>query len=275
MPQFINYGVDGRASNLVYAAKGDNCERLKKENRECVTIEPFVCLDGEVTMCHVIFPAKCITDQMAPKEAVENIKNLLVSTTKSGYQDHQTCLETYKLLNRITANKKRPIVILTDGHSSRFNPEVMKYCRKKQLNQFLSPPDTTGLTQLIDQKFAMLHAAYTDTRNEMIFDETISRKFFMEILAQIWNDWATTERIKNAARRVGITKDGFNVNLMNQDMMDRSDDLTTTTPVKKKHVTTIQSPEGYRKNTKDYWRLKYEAAVERIKELEKAPITAE
>ena len=90
-------------------------------------------------MCHVIFSSKYNTDQMAPKEAVENIKNLLISTTQSGYQDHQTCLES--------ANKKRLVVILTDGHSSKFNPEVMKYCRKEQLHQFLSPPDTTAVNR--------------------------------------------------------------------------------------------------------------------------------
>ena len=275
MPQFINYGVNGRSSNFVYAAKGDHCARMKKENRECVTIEPFVCLDGEVSMCHVIFSSKCITDQMAPKEAVESIKNLLVSTTQSGYQDHRTCLESYKFLNRISADKKRPVVILTDGHSSRFNPEVMRYCRNKQLHQFLSPPDTTGLTQLLDQIFTMLHAAYADKRDQIRLDESINRRCFMQILAETWNEWATIERIKNAARRVGITKDGFNIHLMNQDMMDRSDELSNTTPVKKNFVTTIKSPERCRKGTKDYWRLKYEASLEKIKDLEKAPITPE
>ena len=46
-PQFVNYGVDGSGScELVYAAKGETCNRLLRENRECVTLNPFVSLDG-------------------------------------------------------------------------------------------------------------------------------------------------------------------------------------------------------------------------------------
>ena len=41
--------------------------------------------NGEILMCHVIFPGTCINGHMAPKTAVEKINNLLVSTTDSGY----------------------------------------------------------------------------------------------------------------------------------------------------------------------------------------------
>ena len=47
-PQFINYGVDGTATGLVYAGRGDACQRIYRENRECVTIQPFVSLAGIV-----------------------------------------------------------------------------------------------------------------------------------------------------------------------------------------------------------------------------------
>ena len=45
-PQFVNYGVDGTAAGLVYAGKGEQCLKMQKENRECVTIHPFVSLSG-------------------------------------------------------------------------------------------------------------------------------------------------------------------------------------------------------------------------------------
>ena len=61
----------------VYCAKGEKCEKLRRENRECVTIEPFISVSGELEVCHVIFPATCITNHMAPENAVETIKNLL------------------------------------------------------------------------------------------------------------------------------------------------------------------------------------------------------
>ena len=46
-PQFVNYGVDGTPSGLVYAGKGETCSKLLRENREYVTIHPFVSFSGK------------------------------------------------------------------------------------------------------------------------------------------------------------------------------------------------------------------------------------
>ena len=98
MPQFIDYGVSSSATGaLTYCGRSEKCEQMKQENRECVTIEPYVSFDGEILMCHVIFPGTCISSHMAPKIAVEKINNLLVSTTDSGYQDGRACLASYKM----------------------------------------------------------------------------------------------------------------------------------------------------------------------------------
>ena len=78
MPQFIDYGVSSNASRaLVYCGKGERCQKMKDENRECVTIQPYVNFAGEVIMGHVIFPGTCISSNMAPESTVEKIDNLL------------------------------------------------------------------------------------------------------------------------------------------------------------------------------------------------------
>ena len=46
-PQFVNYGVDGTALDLVYAGKGETCKKMIRQNRESVAINPFVSLAGE------------------------------------------------------------------------------------------------------------------------------------------------------------------------------------------------------------------------------------
>ena len=158
MPQFIDYGVSSSAARvLTYCGRGEKCELMKQENRECVTIEPYVSFDGEILMCHIIFPGTCISSHMAPKTAVEKISNLLVSTTDSVYQDGRTSLASYKMFAKaIKQNKvQKPIVVLTDGHSSRYDADVMQFCRKEDIHQFMGLPETTELAQL----FANLHAA--------------------------------------------------------------------------------------------------------------------
>ena len=77
-PQFVNYGVDPTSHGLVYCVKGDECKNVIRENRESVTIHPFVSLSGELVMYHVIFRGQGVTSRMK------------MSSTKSehGVQDH-------------------------------------------------------------------------------------------------------------------------------------------------------------------------------------------
>ena len=99
-PQFINYGVDGTPNGLVFAGGRESCKKMMRENRECVTINPVVSLSGIICVCQVIFGTKGITNQMALKEAVEKIDNLLISTTDNGCQDHTSLLACYKLFDK-------------------------------------------------------------------------------------------------------------------------------------------------------------------------------
>ena len=60
VPQFIDYGVSNSATQtLTYCGRAEKCEQMKQENRECVTIEPYV---------RTIFPGMCISSHMAPKQ---------------------------------------------------------------------------------------------------------------------------------------------------------------------------------------------------------------
>ena len=98
-------------------------------------------------MCQVIFSGAGITSHMAPHVADNEIDNLLVSVNKSGVSDHKTLLAGYETLNDVLnrRNIKRPVVVIADGHASRFDEKVMSYCKEKDLRQFILPPDTSGV----------------------------------------------------------------------------------------------------------------------------------
>ena len=113
-PQFIKYGVDGTPNGLVYVGYGDSCKRMMRENRECVTINPVVSLSGVICACQVIFATKGITNQMAPKEAVEKIDNLLISTTDNGCQDQM--LQWHKINMFSFGSGKKDYRNVTEQH---------------------------------------------------------------------------------------------------------------------------------------------------------------
>ena len=66
----MSYGVDGTPNGLVYAGRGESCQRMITENRECITVHSFFC-EGEMAMYHIIFKGKGISAHMAPKVAVD------------------------------------------------------------------------------------------------------------------------------------------------------------------------------------------------------------
>ena len=209
-PQFINYGVDGTPN----AGRGESCKRMINENRECVTINPVVSVSGFVCVCQVIFGTTGITDHMAPKTVVEKIDNLLISTTDNGCQDHTSLLACYKLFDKYLdkENIERPVVLTSDGHSSRFDYEVLKLCLEKKIRLFISPPDTTGVTQLLDQCNRNIHLEYKVAK-ACLFKPTmkVNREGFMLSLANMWDKWATPTLIRKAAKRVGSSCNRINL----------------------------------------------------------------
>ena len=203
--------------------KGEKCERMKQENRECVTIEQYVSFDGEILMCHVISPGTCISSHMAPKTAVEKIINFLVSTTDSGYQDGRTCLANYKMFAKAVKQNKvqKPIVVLTDGHLSRYDADMMQFCRKEDTSIHGSPwhnwADTTPWSSL----FKPIRLLFKWKRPSFWWRESKSRGIYIQILASIWDVWTTKESLIKAARQVGITSSGININEMQKDKFAR------------------------------------------------------
>ena len=251
------------ANNLAYCPKGERCAEIIKENREFVTIELFISLDGKIHVCHVIFAAVGISSAMAPPTAVEKIQNLFISVTENGYQSGKSCYESCKLLDKILEKEKtvRPICMLTEGHSSHFDLDVLRYNHKKQISCHVSPPDTTSLTQPLDQINASLHSAYSSECEKFFKDNHINREVFMEVLADIWDKWTNTEAIIKSFKRCGISKDGLSIEWMQQEKMGAAEALQTTettetTPRKQKMVWDVDSPEGCRRGTKEYLKKK-------------------
>ena len=272
-PQFVNYGIDGSANNVFYSGKGERCTAAKTENRECVTISPMASLSGDICMCHVIFPSSGIKSNMAPKKAADSIENLLVSSTENGFITGKACCKFYEEFDKfLTANDvERPVVVLTDGHSSRYDLEVLRFCEEKKICQFVSPPDTTGLLQPLDQINSMLHAAYRNCL-EKNFDtgSHVTRESFMLILAEIWPNWTSAESVKKSFKKCGITEKNLDIEYMQQDKFvsaelvtphDQTNDSIICSPrtpdrPKRLELTKVESP-PVKKGTAAYWKAKF------------------
>ena len=284
-PQMINHGDSSYTTTKVFGVSAERCETLIKSNRECVTVQPFSNLAGETLCTQVIFSGGGLTSHMAP-EATSNIPNLLVSVNKSGVTDHETLLSAYQELDRELMEKDIPcpVIIIADGHSSRFDEAVLEFLKVALLLLFILHPDTSGGTQVHDQMNAKLHALY-DEKKALLYStvSTLNRESFMIILSEAWPEFATPSILINAARRVGLSSDGLNLNWMNQEMFKRADYLLNgpATPEKSSSAnavvnnTVICSPVGVRRNTMEYYKQKYETANKKLQALMDTSIALE
>ena len=112
---------------------------------------------------------------MCPPAAAEKIKNLLISVNDSGCSTGETLHAAYQELTNIIVSMKQTKgsnvdetdVVIADGHKSRFNLKVMDHCDDNRLDQFILPPDTSGVTQKHDQLNHELHSRYESQKSEM------------------------------------------------------------------------------------------------------------
>ena len=204
----------------------------------------------------------CCESESIPSE---NIQNLLISTAENGVSTHETFLAAMKEFDEYLEEKQieRPVVLLSDGHSSRMNYDVLSYLESRGIRLFISPPDTTGVTQLLDQLNKNIHQEY-EKEKALMFTEfnSLNREAFMLILSRIWGRWATKDRLINAARRVGITNDSLNVQFMQQDKFKRADEcMEVETPAPESESSASPGPSSIlspdkRRGSAAYWRDK-------------------
>ena len=131
---------------------------LVYKNRECVKIQTFVSFAGEkVCACQVVFKASGITSTMAPPIAISKICHLLISTSENGVSTNETFLDAVREFNAYLTEHgiKRPVVLLSDGHSSRMNYEVLLFLFQNDIWLFITPADNSCVCQICLQQIKL------------------------------------------------------------------------------------------------------------------------
>ena len=143
--------------------------------------------------------------------------------------------------------------MVTDGHSSRLDINVLRFCHDKQINQFVLPPDTTGVTQPLDQVNSSLHRCYS---KKAVLENHINCEAFMIILSQIWNSWTSPHSLVKAAKRCGISEGELSLSWMQKEMFVTADIIIESpqhTAAKRKPVWESESPPNVRSYSRDYY----------------------
>ena len=102
----------------------------------------------------------------------------------------------------------RPLLLIMDGHSSHFSPEMIRIAADEGVIIFVLPPNTTNLTQPLDKGvFAALKTSWKQVCHKFLTNNpgrVISRYDFSALLHEAWDESMTTKNIKGGFRITGI-----------------------------------------------------------------------
>ena len=224
-------GTGGRTKLI--AAFGEPCKKLIHAARENTTLDVMIGLDGYLFDPHLIFKGKYVQKQMIPD--ITKIPNSKISTADKGYQTGATLLQTLKHwdLQLVRREVKKPVCWMTDGHSSRFNFEVLQWCRDNQWKIYVSPPHTTGIHQPLDQIFKTWHDIFNArvaSWSELHTGIQLEKSTFINLFAEAWPKWTKPDIIVAAFRRCGVSIRGLDPAAIPQDKLKLSEMFLPTTP---------------------------------------------
>ena len=93
----------------------------------------------------------------------------------------------------------RPLLLLLDGHSSHYCPEVIKACGEEEVIVFTLPPNTTNIVQLLDRGcFSPLKNQWKKVVQSYVAKspgKAVYRNGFSSLFAEAWYAAMTTKTI--------------------------------------------------------------------------------
>ena len=159
---------------------------------------------------------------------------------------------------------KKPILKTNYGHSSKFSHPSLSFLFGNGLEMFLGLPETTRLTQLLDQINQSLHSHFWKSKKKLFTNEmTTDREGFMAILTDIWPSWTTPEGIQKSTKVIGVSINGFNVNWLNQEKTEKVETLIASNDIaatlskgSADNIVDSWTPEGMGQNSNKYLKFK-------------------
>jgi hypothetical protein len=225
MPQPLDGGPGGGRGVKVYCCPRDVCRKLQAQNREHVTVDTTIGMDGHIYWPHVIIDNKTIASDIVLGEDV--IENALISNQENAWQDHRTFKASIVFLRKELRKRgiTDDVVLLTDGGPGRHNEGVLTELEdsteKPHISMYLIPPNTSHFLQAPDQIFVHLHRVLNTAIQEWHDlpknrKKGIGKPVFLEKLCGVWYGWVAPQVVKNSFKKVGITSSGLNMEVLDK-----------------------------------------------------------
>ena len=148
-----------------------------------------------------VMPPMIIFDRqtLKPELTVGEIPGTMYGLSKNGWIDAELFELWFKHHFLTHAPPVRPLLLIMDGHSSHFQPQVIRMAAKEDIIMFVLPPHSTHLTQPLDCGcFGPLKTAWRNVCKEYLTlnsEKVTTRYQFSELFAKAWMQSMTMKNV--------------------------------------------------------------------------------
>ncbi len=188
----------------VVARKGQkNLSCITSDTKSQVTVLACVNATGDCIPPFVIFNRKMKTEL-----AVGEVPNTYYGYSKNGWMDMELFHDWFVNHFLCYAPSERPLLLLLDGCSSHFCPDMVKLAASEQVVLFVLPPHTTQVSQPLDKGvFSALKSSWRKVCHSFLVrnpGRVITLYDFSSLLCEAWDEAMTIKNIKSGFRVTGV-----------------------------------------------------------------------
>ena len=188
-----------------------NPSYLTNNCRSQITVLACTSAAGYCIPPFVIFDRKTLNPEMTQGE----VPGTLYGLSQNGWIDKELFSDWFFCHFLAFAPPIRPLLLLMDGHSIHYCPDVIKEATEQKVIVFVLPPNTTHLSQPLDKgPFSPLKVAYRQMCHEFMCNNPgrqITRYDFSKIFSSAWYSAMTMCNIMSGFKTTGVCP--FNKNI--------------------------------------------------------------
>jgi hypothetical protein len=198
------FALSPKAPKVVATLGTKAVSHLTSNTKSQITVLVCTNASGYALPPFVIFDRKTLNPQMT----IGEVPGTLYGLSSKGWIDRSLFSDWF--FNHFLAYVPalRPLILILDGHSSHYCPEVIRAASEQQIIIFALPPNTTHLTQPLDKgPFSPLKTAWKEVCHNFTIKNpgrTISRYDFSKLFSEAWLKAMTVKNIIAGFKTTGI-----------------------------------------------------------------------
>jgi len=189
----------------VVAKRGASCvNAISGDTKNQITVLACTSASGAAIPPMVIFKRKTLNPELTSGEVPGTIYGL----SSKGWINRELFLDWFHHHFLLCVPSVRPLLLIMDGHSSHYSPDVIRVAAEQKVILFTLPPHTTHATQPLDRGcFSPLKVSWRQVCHEFYTShpgQVVTQYDFSSLFAETWKRAMTPKNIISGFRVTGV-----------------------------------------------------------------------